>query len=307
MRRIVSVSLGSSSRDHAVELDILGETFRIERIGTDGDRSRAIEMIRDLDGKVDAFGMGGIDLYIFAGTRRYTIREAAYIARAAQKSPIVDGSGLKNTLERRVVSSLSNECGAALRGRRVLMVSGAERFGMATALVENGCRVTFGDLVFTLGIPLPLRSLRALDMVARIVAPIVCQLPIDMLYPTGKKQTAVTPKYRRYYDEADIVAGDFHLIRRFMPENLTGKIILTNTVTADDVEELRKRGVDSLITTTPELNGRSFGTNVIEALLVSLAKKPWTEMTPADYSGLLNKLGFVPRVERLAATPAAAE
>ncbi|MGE5653834.1 MAG: quinate 5-dehydrogenase, partial [Bacillota bacterium] len=45
MKRVVSVSLGSSKRNHAVETEILGEQFRIERIGTDGDMNKAIAMI----------------------------------------------------------------------------------------------------------------------------------------------------------------------------------------------------------------------------------------------------------------------
>jgi len=35
MKRVVSVSLGSSKRNHSVITEILGETFLIERIGTD--------------------------------------------------------------------------------------------------------------------------------------------------------------------------------------------------------------------------------------------------------------------------------
>ena len=33
MKRVVSVSIGSSKRDHRVEVDLLGERFQIERIG----------------------------------------------------------------------------------------------------------------------------------------------------------------------------------------------------------------------------------------------------------------------------------
>src|SRR5690554_3650848 len=101
MKRIVSVSLGSSKRDHAVETELLGEKFSVERIGTNGDIKKMIALIRELDGKVDAFGLGGIDLYIQAVDRRYTLRDAQKIAAAARSTPIVDGSGLKNTLERK--------------------------------------------------------------------------------------------------------------------------------------------------------------------------------------------------------------
>ena len=109
MKRIVSISIGSSTRDHRVETEILGEKFLIERIGTNGDIGKAIEIVKDLDGKVDVFGMGGIDLFLYGRkNKRYLLRSALPILKAAVKTPIVDGSGLKNTLER-VVKFVNQE------------------------------------------------------------------------------------------------------------------------------------------------------------------------------------------------------
>lgn len=135
MKRIVSVSLGSSTRNHRVELEFFGEKVTIERIGTDGDLQKAIQMIETLDGQVDAFGMGGIDLYLFAGQKRFTIRDAAKMARAARKSPIVDGSGLKNTLERKVVHFLVDNLNIDLKAKKVLMASAVDRFEIGRAHV----------------------------------------------------------------------------------------------------------------------------------------------------------------------------
>lgn len=299
MKRVISVSLGSSTRDHKVEAEFFGEQFTIERVGTDGDMDKTIQMIRDLDGKVDAFGMGGIDLYLVAGDRRYMIREAKKIAAAAKITPIVDGSGLKNTLERRVVPYLQQEMGWSLAGKKALLVSGVDRFGLAESLNDAGCRMTFGDLIFALGIPIPIRSLGALRTLANLLLPVMCQLPFEMLYPTGKKQETVTTKYGQYYLDADIIAGDYLFIKKYMPSELPGKIIITNTVTASDVEMLRQRGVAVLVTTTPEMEGRSFGTNVMEGVLISILGKSAAEVKPEDYSRLLDRLGFKPRVEYL--------
>jgi hypothetical protein len=296
VKHVVSVSIGSSKRNHKVETEILGEKFIIERIGTDGDIKKAIQMIKELDGKVSAFGMGGIDLYLWAGNRRYTIRDAVPIAKAAKLSPIVDGSGLKNTLERRVIRYLVDHNIIDFKGKKTLMVAAVDRFGMAEALAEAGCSLVLGDLIFALGIPIPLRSLKTLDWVARMVAPAICKLPFHMLYPTGNKQEHVNTKYGKYYDEADVIAGDFHFIRRYMPEQIPGKTIITNTVTPEDVKLLTQRGAKMLITTTPELNGRSFGTNVIEGVLVSLYPKNYKNMTADDYNDLLDKIGFSPRI-----------
>ena len=59
MKRAVSISIGSSSRDKKVEINLLGETVSLERIGTDGDMEKAAQLYGELDGKVDAFGVGG--------------------------------------------------------------------------------------------------------------------------------------------------------------------------------------------------------------------------------------------------------
>ncbi|MGI6649971.1 MAG: quinate 5-dehydrogenase [Bacillota bacterium] len=299
MKRVVSVSLGSSRRNHSVEVEFLGEKFWIERIGTDGDMELAISLIRELDGEVDAFGMGGIDLYLYAGGKRYTLRDARRIANAAKKTPIVDGSGLKNTLERMVIEKLAAEKKISFQRRKVLLVSGVDRFGMAEALNQVGAEVVYGDLIFGLGIPIPLRSLKTLNRAARCLIPIISRLPFSVLYPTGKKQEQVVPKYASFYHEAEIIAGDFLFIRRHLPERMNGQTIITNTVTVEDLELLRSRGIASLITTTPELGGRSFGTNVMEGVLVSLLEKHPDEIKVEEYSDLLNRLGLEPRIIQL--------
>src|SRR5690606_30855273 len=249
--------------------------------------------------KVDAFGMGGLDLYVVAGQRRYVLRDALRIARAARQTPIVDGSGLKNTLERRVIRYLREHGAVEFAGKKVLMVSAVDRFGMAEELAKSGCSLVLGDLMFILGLPVPLRSLRALDYVARVIGPIACRLPIAMLYPTGSKQEVNTPRYPRYFLEADIITGDFHFIRRYMPERLDGKNVITNTVPRDDLPLLRSRGVATLLTTTPELDGRSVGTNIMEAVLVTASGRRPEDLTPADYESWLDRLEFKPRIEQL--------
>ncbi len=296
MKHIVSVSLGSSKRDHAFETEFMGEKFRIERIGTDGDWDKAIQLIRDLDGKVDAFGMGGIDLYVQLGGKRYVIKDAKRLMVEARKTPMVDGSGLKNTLERKCILDVQKDGICDLRGKNVLMVCGIDRFGMAEAFEEVGAKLTVGDLIYTIGVPIPMHSLKTLQLVGSLIAPIVVRLPFDMLYPTGKKQEVIIPKFSKYYYNADIIAGDFIYIRRYLPERLLGKIVITNTTTHEDLVLLKQRGISKVITTTPDMGGRSFGTNVIEALIVCLMGKPIDQIKPENYYAMLKELNMKPGV-----------
>jgi hypothetical protein len=276
----------------------MGQSFSVQRRGTDGDMEKMIRFIRENDGKIDAFGLGGMDLYIQAVDRRYTLREAQKVADAAKLSPIVDGSGLKNTLERRVVEYLVKETDIFAERKKALVVCAMDRFGLAQSLEKVGCEMRYGDLIFVLNIPVPLNSLHTLAFIARLIVPVIRLLPMSMIYPTGEKQESSRPRYPRFFLDADIIAGDFHFIKRYMPEELPGKIIITNTVTSSDVEMLRRKGVKMLITTTPEIEGRSFGTNVMEALLVAFtgSKK---ELKPEEYQLLLEELEFKPRVVEL--------
>lgn len=297
MKRIVSVSLGSSKRNSTATTQILGEDVTVERIGTDGSIDKAISLIKELDGKVDAFGMGGIDLYVWADGRRYAFRDAKKIAAAATRSPIVDGSGLKNTLERRVVHWV-NENIMPLKDRKVLLTASVDRFGMAEAFHSLGADIVFGDVMFGLGLAIPIRKFATLKRLAHVLLPVLTQLPFTWLYPTGSKQETYQPKYEEYYQWAEVIAGDWLYIRRHAPDQLKGKLILTNTVTTADIEWMKQAGVATLVTTTPNLGGRSFGTNLMEGLIVATAGKKPEEMTPADYEDWLDRVGFTPRVER---------
>lgn len=298
MKHVVSVSIGSSKRDHRVELNFKGEKVIVERVGTDGDINKAIEIISSLDGKADAFGMGGIDLYLRAGDKKYIIKDAVQIKNAAKITPMVDGSGLKSTLERNLPRYINDNI-VALSGKKAFILTAVDRYGMAEGFDEMGCSLILGDVMTALGFNIPIYSLKKLERIASIIAPIACRLPFDMLYPTGKaqnKEENFAGKYDKYFHMADIIAGDFHYVRRFLPYDAEGKIIVTNTVTKEDVEWLRERNAGILVTSTPNLSGRSFGTNVIEALAVAMLEKDPEDITDEDYMDALQDMEFKPHV-----------
>jgi hypothetical protein len=299
MKHVVSISLGTSKRDKRAEVELLGERMLIERVGTDGDRERYRALVAELDGKVDCFGIGGMDVYLYAAGRRYAFGEPLRMMAGARKTPWVDGSGLKHTLERSTVDLLQYRGAVDFRTKRVLLMSAVDRFGMAEALSRYARSIVFGDILFGLGLPVPLRSWRAIRIAAPTLLPIITRLPIQWFYPTGEKQETNTPRFRRYFDEADVVAGDWHFIRRYMPERMDRKIVLTQSSRAAETELLRSRGVCTLITTTPEIGGEAFATNVMEAALVALLGRPPAELTPEDYMGTLARLGWQPTVRRL--------
>ncbi len=299
IKEVVSVSIGSSSRDHEVEIELLGEQFRIRREGYDGDLEKAAARFAELDGKVAAFGMGGIDMYLRADGRKYFFREAKTLVKNVQLTPVVDGSGLKGPVEGSTIDYLdAARTGLTLAGKKVLMTSAVDRWGMAEALQNAGTEQVFGDLFYALDLPFIIKRWSSLRLLVRVVTPIVSQLPFSVLYPVGEKQDElpkVNPKAGQLYNWADIIAGDWQFVKKYMPPDMRGKWIITNTTTAADVDLCRERGVELLVTSTPRLDGRSFGTNVIEATMVALDNAKF-ELSPERYRELLDSVGFKPDV-----------
>jgi hypothetical protein len=298
VKTAVSVSLGHSSRDKEIEIELYGEKVRIERRGTDGDVERATALFEELDGQVDALGVGGIDLWVVMGDYKFPLTAAQQMVKNVKQTPVVDGSGLKNTLERQAAQVLVDTLGPSYRSGRVMHTVAVDRYGMTLGFFDLGYETVCADLMFIVGIPVPIRSLKTLNRLGRMIVPIVTRLPIDMLYPTGEKQEEIVPKFAKYYDWANVIAGDCHLIKRHMPDDLSGKVIVTNTTIERDMEQFRERGVHHVMTTTPVLDGRSFGTNMLEAALTAVAGKG-RPLTHDELTKMLIDLQFKPTVNTI--------
>ncbi len=301
MKRAVSISIGSSKRDKQAEITLLGETVLLERIGTDGDMEKAERLFQELDGKVDAFGVGGTDLALRVDGKTYPLHSVQSLVRFVRHTPVVDGGGLKHTLEYRLAAFVDRHLGDYIQthgGKKALITSSADRWGMAASFAEAGYETVFGDLMFGLGVPFPLRTLRGVKVLAALLLPVVGRLPFEWLYPTGEKQDEWVPRWEKYYRWATVIAGDCHYIKRHLPRQLEGKIVVTNTTVPDDVARFREVGIKYLVTSTPLLDGRTFGTNMMEAALVAVAGKG-RPLTEAELNAYLDQLGLEPQIQEL--------
>lgn len=298
MKHAISISIGSSKRDKAVEVELLGEKVCIERRGTDGDMEKAARLYQELDGKVDAFGVGGADLGVMVDKKWYPLYSVQSMVRFIQQTPVVDGSGLKNTLENRIAPFIDLKIGDYIKDRKAFVTLGVDRWGMTKSFLDANYECLFGDLMFGLGIPMAVRTEKSLKRLAALLMPIAGRLPFEWVYPTGEKQEKRIPKWEKYYQWGSVVAGDCHYIKRHMPERLPGKVVATNTTTPADVELFRQAGIKYLVTSTPVIEGRSFGTNMMEAALIAISGKR-RRLSHTELNELLDRLGFEPQLQEI--------
>jgi len=287
---VASVSLGPSSRDCAVEAHVLGLEVSIRRMGTDGDLERAARLLRDLDGKVDAIGLGGVNVRLRLGHRFYTLPDGARLASIPRSTPVVDGSGYKEAIEPLAVTKLER-AGIRLRDRDVLFASVLDRWPLASAMEAAGARVRPGDALFALGLPLRFPSIRCFSAFAVPVAPLLARLPLTTLYPgarpEGTRRPGVLDRLReRAIRGADVLAGDTHFLLSHIGPAYRGKAIVGTTLTEEDVYAFTRAGATAVASVCPSIGGRAFGANVVEAVLAAVLRRmPASPGAAADTEG----------------------
>jgi hypothetical protein len=298
LKRAVSVSLGSPDRDKSVVVDFDGQQIRLERIGTGGDAEQARRLFAQLDGQVDALSVGGIDLYVRLDQRDYPVRSALRLVQDVYRTPVVDGRLLKYVLERQVFRRAAPALGGLPRFENGFIPLGVDRMGLIEAVSSVSGRVVMGDLMFMLGVPIPIVGLDRFRRLVRLLMPLMGYLPMTVLYPPGSRDEATHPKHARHWLAADLIAGDMHYILKYAPPDLPGRVVVTNTTTQENLEMLRARGVRTVITTTPRYEGRSFGVNAMEAVLTAYAGlgRP---LTPRELERAVEELDLRPEVLRL--------
>jgi predicted amino acid dehydrogenase len=276
MKRIVSISLGASTRDYRFTTTILGQHIEIQRVGTDGDTARATALIRAYDGAVDAIGLGGLTPVFRVGAARYPHQEALHIAAQAQRTPVVDGGVLKGTLERWAVAQAYRADPSLFRYQRILLTSGIERYQLASALAQYESELRCADPWVHSGLsflPLP-RSLEQLELYAATTLPILALLPYRLIHPVARGREERDERAVKLFAWATVIAGDFAFIRRFAPQDLSGKTILTDDPSPAEIEDLRARGVTTLVTMTPPLTAEHpfVATDVLEAVVTAITE-----------------------------------
>jgi len=201
----------------------------------------------------------------------------------AKQTPVVDGGGIKLILEPLLLRRLVDEGKLEIAGKRVLLMSGVDRPGMAVTFPALGARVVYGDLLFAVGIPVAITSLRQLSWLAATFLPILRRLPMSVLYPTGSAQEKDHPEVPQAFR-----AGRHH--RRGFSAYST---VYARRPDGEDrrYEHHPKRRCGAVTPTQGRAThhhdtdnfGESFGANVMEAVLVALSGKRPESLTEDDY------------------------
>ena len=167
MKKVVTVTLGSSKQDFEFKTHFLGQDFSVRRLGADDDTTKAWELLRRQQNSVDAVGLGEIGDHFQVGLRTVVNKETQRLMNVVTRVPVTTGATLRRLLQVRAVRHVQKELGNYFNNNLVLFLSGMRNYDMAVALSDYTKNLSFADALFQTGAPAMLGSLEQLELFAK--------------------------------------------------------------------------------------------------------------------------------------------
>ena len=301
MKKILVIHLGGG--EEVSRGNYLGQEIEVRRAGCGGDPARAIQLIQECDGQVDAIGLEGLPAELHLGPARRPHEIGTLLPSAAKQTPVVDGSGIQAGLERWGVILADRAQPGIFSQKHILMVPGLNHEGLTQALRRHSPHIRFGDPVVYFGLP-DFPGIGSQKMLVQVAGPTLDQLkdaPFRRINP--QPGTPRTPRSVEPFHWADVLAGDIGAIRRYAPAKLSHKTVVVPNAGEEDLEDLKQRGVSIAVVLIPNLEEdgqrRSWGSATVEAILASLRSDRELPLSEDTYLDLIANLEWKPDIRYL--------
>ena len=297
MKRIASISLGPSGLDAKFRTRFLGHQFEVQRIGTDNDLKAAQDLVRQWRDKVDAIGLGMVHDHYWVGTNYFRQQDTATLEEAAGDTLVSTGARLREIVQEWSLRSAQAELDQFFNNAKVLFLSGATNYRLASVMAEYTDNLSFADPVLQFGAPGVLQSLRALELYAAGSHPVLRFSPEGGLLPSLAPGRLVNRfLLKKAVRDADVIVASWHQLERYGAAELDGKVVLTSTISPERLQALKERGVRVVVDCSIQLFEQTVGLNVVEAMIVAALGKPADRIAHDDYLEIFTDLELKPRI-----------
>jgi predicted amino acid dehydrogenase len=295
MKKIVTVSLGSSKQNFSFDTEFLGQKFRVQRVGANDDTTQAWELMRRHQATADAIGLGEIGDHWHVGQSTVVNKETKRLLKVVTRVPATTGATLRRLMQVRAVRHVQHTLGQYFNNNIVLFLNGMRNYDMALALSDYTPNLNFADALAQTGAPALLTSLQQLELYAKGHDWALTGRPGEMLEAalSGFKNRRIAAAVAKSH----VIVGTFHELKQVgSPANLEGKTVITSAVDDERLAFFKHCKVNLVIDVSPQLFERVVGTNVIEAMILASLDKPAEEVSDDDFNEILDELKVQPRL-----------
>ena len=297
---VVEISLGSSARDHDVTVDFLSRSFRLLRLGTDGDLRTAQTLVRRWSPLADAVAVNGASEAVATGL--LDLHPAVAVTRmlhATTDGPVTDGRRLRDVLQEWAVRRVQLEMPGYFTNARTVVL-GADHARTVRVLKEFTDNLRVEGPSLGEGIVERLKVGARLGTAARMSTWPLRQVQIavrdEVLLPA---ETVNHSWLHPPVQDCDVVVAGYHELVAFGFEDLHGKAVITSAVTDDQLAELASRDVDLVLDSTPQPFDVTVDVASLEAMMRAVVRAPGgspERLSDDDLLEMIMAAGLEPRL-----------
>lgn len=316
MKHILVIDLDSGESTRIV--NFRGQPVEIKRVGCEHERhnlralgsgdynsivERARAIVAHYDGKVDAIALEGMPTQLKLANFTRSHPDSARIRELATQTPVVDGSGVRDGLERWAIMLADRAQPGIFAEKYILMVPGLNHNGLIEEIVKHSPVIRYADPFIFFNLPdFPgVGSKQTLEQAAAPTLEQLTHLPLKRVHPragTPHAHRAETP-----FQHADLLVGEIGAIRRYAPQDLKRKTIVVEYATEEDLADLHTRGASIVVTLMPGLGDKGalgeLPASVVEAIFVACRADANLPLSEDTYLDLMADLDWTPHVRYL--------
>lgn len=295
---IVNVSLATSERDYTADVEFADQSFRLMRLGTDGDVNLAEQLVRDWADSAAAIAVTGIREARAAGLYDGDIAAVEKVRKATDAVVVSDGHALRDVLSEWAIREVNNEMPGYFTNARVLVLGSGNHERAVNSLAEHTDNIEFADPLLRLDIPGKLRSNAVLGIAADVSMWPLRKLPGFLQSQIKAPGAGVSSLLaRRGVADKDVIVGTFEEIESFGFDSLAGKALVTSSVSDERLAYYQALDVDMVLDYAPQpFADVTINAATLEAMMKALASGASGRLTDDDLLDMIVSSGLQPRI-----------
>jgi predicted amino acid dehydrogenase len=209
--------------------------------------------------------------------------------------PVTTGGRLGDIFQEWALRHAQTQLGSFFNNARVLFFSGMTDYKLALSMAEYSSNLQFADPILQLGVPKLLGSLDALNLYAS-GAHYVKDWTLPSVMASGPVKEWARFVLRKAMQKASVIVAPVHELEDFGLEELAGKTVITATVNDERIDQLRDKGVVTIIDGSPVMHGHVLGANLLDAMIIAATGKRPNDILEDDYLEIITGLQSEPRI-----------
>jgi len=295
MKKVVSISLGSSRHNFQFVAPFMGENISVQRVGANGSLDTAVKLLKRWEKQATVLGLGVDEDAHRTGLRSSTDKTSGRLTGWVKRIPVTTGGRLNDILQEWAMRQVQNKWEGYFNNARVLFFSGLGNYRLALALSEFTQNLQFADPLTQLGVPKLLTSFQTLDLYAAGAHQVLDWIPTDVM-ASGPAQAWTRFVLRSAMREATVIVAPVHALDDFGAQELAGKTLITSSVSEVRLAQFRDKGVHLVVDGAQNLAGHVLGPHVLDAMILAASNKAADELTQDDYLEIIGSEKMAPRL-----------